>query len=51
MSFFDFGLQSYNSYVHILVVEMVPMNGTTSEKIQLLIGPTILIIQVIKEKN
>ena len=41
---FDFWLKSFNSYVHIFVVEIVTMNGTTSEKIQLLIHPTILIV-------
>ena len=41
---FDFWLPSFNSYIHILVVEVVTMNGTTCEKIQLLINPTIFIV-------
>ena len=43
--------QSFNVYVHILVVEMVKINGTAGEKIQLLMNPTILIVKVIKGKN
>ena len=35
---------SFNSYVHILDLEMVTMNDTTSEKMQLLINLTILIV-------
>ena len=48
---FAFWLRSFTLYIHVLVVEIVIMNGSTSEKIQLLINPTDLIVQVTKGKN